>query len=120
MHGDNLSTKEGIQAAQSGDLVLLIGRDHKTFILRLRSGAKFNTHRGTIAHDDLIDTPWGAWGSTHLDYPLVLFRPSADDLTQIVYPRNVAYIRNRLRPWDRIIPHTGYLVFARTLMSSEE
>jgi tRNA (adenine57-N1/adenine58-N1)-methyltransferase len=94
-----LSAEEAVQTAQPDDLALLVGRDRKTFIIRLEPGLQLHTHRGVVAHDDLIGTPWGARPSTHLGYPFLLLRPSTDDLvrnlrrtTQIVYPKDAGYI----------------------------
>jgi tRNA (adenine57-N1/adenine58-N1)-methyltransferase len=94
-----LIAKKAVQAAQAGDLALLVGRDRKTFIVRLESESQLHTHRGVVTHDDLIGAPWGTQLSTHLGYPFLLFRPSTDDLvrdlkrtTQIVYPKDAGYI----------------------------
>jgi len=80
-----------------------MGRDRKTSLIRLKPGAEFHTHRGTIAHDDLIGSPWGSQVETHLGIPLLLLRPSTDDLvrnlersTQIVYPKDAGYILMKL------------------------
>jgi tRNA (adenine57-N1/adenine58-N1)-methyltransferase len=88
-----------LQTAQPDDLALLVGRDRKSFIVRLAPGSQLHTHRGVVAHDDLIGTPWGAQRSTHLGYPFLLLRPATDDLvrdlkriTQIVYPKDAGYI----------------------------
>ena len=88
-----------MQTAQPDDLALLVGRDRKSFIIRLSPGAQFHTHRGMVAHDDLIGAPWGTQVSTHMGYLLLLLRPSTDDLvrdlkrtTQIVYPKDAGYI----------------------------
>ncbi|MCK4315248.1 MAG: tRNA (adenine-N1)-methyltransferase, partial [Anaerolineae bacterium] len=52
-----------------------------------------------VTHDDLIGAPWGMRVSTHLGYPLLLLRPSTDDIvrnlkrtTQIIYPKDAGYI----------------------------
>ncbi len=81
------------------DLALLVGRDRKTFIVRLESGLKLHTHRGIIDHDDVIGAPWGTQLSSHKGYPFFCFRPSTDDLvrnlkrtTQIIYPKDAGYI----------------------------
>jgi tRNA (adenine57-N1/adenine58-N1)-methyltransferase len=109
---DNLSTNEETQAAKPGALALLVGRDRKTSIIRLEPGAEFHTHRGTIAHDDLIGSPWGTQSSTHLGETLLLLRPSTDDLvrnlkrtTQIVYPKDAGYIlmKMSIAPGRRVI-----------------
>lgn len=186
-----MSTDQETQTAQPGAPALLLGRDRKTSLIRLEPGAEFHTHRGTIAHDDLIGLPWGTQVETHLGIPLLLLRPSTDDLvrnlersTQIVYPKDAGYIlmklsiapgsrvieagtgsggltavfaravqptgqvihlidalesadfglvdveelllrpyktvSARLRPKDRLAPHTGYLIFARKLIPLED
>jgi tRNA (adenine57-N1/adenine58-N1)-methyltransferase len=90
----------------------LIGRDRKSFIVRLESGSQLHTHRGIVHHDDLIGTPWGAQLSTHLGYPFSFFRPSTDDLvrslkrtTQIVYPKDAGYVlmKMRITPGCRVV-----------------
>ena len=93
-----------LQTAQSDDLALLVGRDRKTFIVRLDPGAQFHTHSGVLNHDDLIGKPWGAQVFTHLGHSLLLLQPSTDDLvrnlrrtTQIIYPKDAGYILMKLR-----------------------
>lgn len=56
-----------------------------------------------MAHDDLIGIPWGTRVPTHLGYPLLLLRPSTDDIvrnlkrtTQIIYPKDAGYILMRM------------------------
>nr|HID14507.1 tRNA (adenine-N1)-methyltransferase [Anaerolineae bacterium] len=101
-----------MQTAQPDDLALLVGRDRKSFIVRLEPGSQFHTHRGMLAHDDLIGSPWGTRLSTHLGYPFLLLRPSTDDLvrdlkrtTQIVYPKDAGYIlmKMRIAPGCRVV-----------------
>jgi tRNA (adenine57-N1/adenine58-N1)-methyltransferase len=118
-----------VRIAQPDDLALLVGRDRKSFIVRLEPGAQLHTHRGVVAHDDLIGTPWGTQLSTHLGYPISLFRPSTDDLvrglkrnTQIVYPKDAGYLLMKMRivPGCRVVEAgTGSggltLVFAQTV-----
>ncbi|MGD1994265.1 MAG: tRNA (adenine-N1)-methyltransferase [Anaerolineae bacterium] len=101
-----------MQAAQTGDLALLVGRDRKSFLVRLEPGSQLHTHRGVVAHDDLIGTPWGTQLSTHRGYPFLLLRPSTDDLvrdlkrtTQIVYPKDAGYVLMKMSivPGCRVI-----------------
>ncbi len=93
-----------MRTTQANDLVLLVSRDRKSFIICLTPGLQFSTHRGMLAHDDLIGAPWGAQVSTHLGYPFLLLRPSTDYLvrhltrtTQIVYPKDAGYILLKMR-----------------------
>jgi tRNA (adenine57-N1/adenine58-N1)-methyltransferase len=85
--------------ACDGDLAQLVGLRHKHFILSLQEGAKFETHRGVIQHDDLIGKPWGTQVFSHLGSPFFLLQPSLADLlidlprtTQILYPKDIGFI----------------------------
>jgi tRNA (adenine57-N1/adenine58-N1)-methyltransferase len=85
--------------AQNGDLAQLVGLRHKHFILTLQAGAKFETHRGILMHDDLIGKPWGSQVFSHIEAPFFLLQPSLADLinelprtTQILYPKDIGFI----------------------------
>lgn len=88
---------------QPHDVALLISRDHKRFLIRLAPGEQLHTHRGIIQHDACIGGQWGREILTHLDYPFLLLDPSTADLiqdikrtTQIIFPKDAAYILMRL------------------------
>jgi tRNA (adenine57-N1/adenine58-N1)-methyltransferase len=107
-----LIAEKAVQAAQAEDLALLVGRDRKSFVVRLEPGSQLHTHRGVVAHDDLIGTPWGTQLFTHLGYPFMLLRPSTDDLvrglkrtTQIVYPKDAGYVLMKMNivPGCRVV-----------------
>jgi tRNA (adenine57-N1/adenine58-N1)-methyltransferase len=85
--------------ARDGDLAQLVGLRHKHFILNLQAGAKFETHRGILQHDDLIGKAWGTQVFSHLGSPFFLLQPSLGDLltnlprtTQIMYPKDIGFI----------------------------
>ena len=85
--------------ARDGDLAELVGLRHKHFILNLQAGAKFETHRGILQHDDLIGKPWGTQVYSHIGAPFYLLQPSLADLlidlprtTQILYPKDIGFI----------------------------
>ncbi len=89
--------------AGAGDLIMLVGRDHKHFILRLEAGAELQTHRGVIRHDDMIGKPWGTLVPSHLGSPFYLLQPALHDLllgirrsSQIIFPKDIGYIMLRL------------------------
>ena len=89
--------------AQVNDPVVLIGRDGKRFLIGLRPGQQFHTHRGIIAHDDLIGRPLGREIRTHLGHPFVALQPSLYDLlmnikraSQIIYPKDIGMILLKL------------------------
>jgi tRNA (adenine57-N1/adenine58-N1)-methyltransferase len=85
--------------AHDGALAQLVGLRHKHFILTLQAGAKFETHRGILQHDDLIGKPWGTQVFSHIGAPFFLLQPSLADLitelprtTQILYPKDIGFI----------------------------
>jgi len=85
--------------AHDGDLAQLVGLRHKHFILTLKAGTKFETHRGILQHDDLIGKAWGTQVFSHIGSPFFLLQPSLADLinelprtTQILYPKDIGFI----------------------------
>lgn len=85
--------------AQDGDIVQLVGLRHKHFLLRLKTGGVFQTHRGVLQHDDMIGKSWGTEITSHNGSPFFLLQPSLADLlkgikrnTQILYPKDIGYV----------------------------
>jgi len=84
---------------RAGEIAQLISAQNKRFIFRLVEGAKFETHRGYINHNDLIGLPWGSRVTSHMGSPFVLLQPSLADIlietrrnTQIMYPKDIGFI----------------------------
>jgi tRNA (adenine57-N1/adenine58-N1)-methyltransferase len=89
--------------AQAGNVVQLVGRDNKYFIVRLSPGQRLETHRGIFAHDDLIGQELGIQVFSHLGHAFFLIEPSTDDLirdikrtSQIIYPKDSGFILMKL------------------------
>lgn len=85
--------------AKEGDLVQLVGLRHKHFIIRLKTGGVFQTHRGVLKHDEMIGQPWGTQVFSHNGAPFFLLQPALGDLlremkrnTQILYPKDIGYL----------------------------
>lgn len=98
--------------AQAGDLVQLVGLNHKSFIFTLAVDSDFQSHRGVIQHNDLIGKPWGIQVFSHNGSPFFLLQPSLPDVlkstkraTQIMYPKEIGYIivHMGIRPGKRVI-----------------
>jgi len=82
-----------------GDVVLLVGVKHKNHLFRLKAGKVLQTHRGEIAHDDLIGKPWGSVIRSHIGRTFHLLEPTLAELilelprrTQILYPKDIGFI----------------------------
>jgi tRNA (adenine57-N1/adenine58-N1)-methyltransferase catalytic subunit len=85
--------------ARAGDLALLVGLRHKTFVIPLTPDGDFHTHRGILRHNDLIGLPWGSQVFSHTGAPFFLLQPSLSDIlldlprnTQILYPKDIGFI----------------------------
>jgi len=88
---------------RAGDLVLLISTDHKRYVMRLQPGQTTHTHFGALRHDELIGVHWGGAVQSHSGHGALLLEPGLTDLiqqlkrgTQIIYPKDAAYIVHRL------------------------
>jgi tRNA (adenine57-N1/adenine58-N1)-methyltransferase len=101
-----------MSVTKAQDLVLLLGKDGKRFIVRLTPGESLHTHRGFIKHDDMLGQPFGAQLTSHLGYPFYLLRPSIHDLimnvkreSQIIYPKESGYVllKMNILPGSRVI-----------------
>jgi tRNA (adenine57-N1/adenine58-N1)-methyltransferase catalytic subunit len=116
--------------AREGDVVLLVAPDRKHYLIRLKHGEQWFSHRGSILHDDLIGKPLGRTLSTQHGAAILALEPSTHDLiheiprtTQIIYSKDAAQIvlRLSLYPGRKIVEAgTGSagltLVLARAVM----
>ena len=99
--------------AQVGDLILLVTGDNKRYLVSLREGdAALHTHQGIYYHRDLIGARRGSAVLSTLEQPALVLEPSLRDLiqlirrgTQIIYPKDAAYLVHRLslRAGNRVI-----------------
>lgn len=117
---------------QAGDLAELVGLNHKHFILKLKVGAEFQTHRGVIRHDDLIGISWGTRVYSHNHSPFFILQPSLADLirgirrnTQIMYPKDIGYLllRMGIGPGQHVLEAgtgSGGLTIALAYMTGKE
>lgn len=94
------------------DLVLLMAEEQKRYLITLRHGQTLHTHLGIFAHDDILDQPWGTVVLSSLEQPALVLEPSLGDLmthvkrgTQIIYPKDAAYLVHRLnlRAGSRVV-----------------
>ncbi|MEM4658231.1 MAG: tRNA (adenine-N1)-methyltransferase [Candidatus Methanosuratincola sp.] len=84
---------------KSGDHVLLVSCDEKTFLIQVREDREFGTHKGKILHNDIIGKRYGEFVSTHLGTPFAVMQPTLADRimkikrrTQIIYPKDSGLI----------------------------
>jgi tRNA (adenine57-N1/adenine58-N1)-methyltransferase catalytic subunit len=82
-----------------GDQVQLTDPKGRQHLLVLQPGRSFHTHRGSLAHDDLIGSPEGSVVRSSAGTPYVALRPLLADFTlsmtrgaAVIYPKDAAQI----------------------------
>jgi len=116
--------------AREGDVVLVVSPDRKHYLVRLKSGEMWSSHKGNILHSEILGKPLGRTIHTHSGAPYLVLEPSTHDLihqlprsTQIIYAKDAAQIALRLSLYPgRTIIEAGTgsggltLVLARAVM----
>jgi tRNA (adenine57-N1/adenine58-N1)-methyltransferase len=92
-----------VGAFVGGEVVLIILDDDQRFLMRLQPGLVQHTHAGLLRHDEVVGQSPGATLHTHLDRPYLALRPSLYEIlmslrriSQIIYPKDIAYILLKL------------------------
>ncbi|MBC8092885.1 MAG: tRNA (adenine-N1)-methyltransferase [Pseudonocardia sp.] len=84
---------------RAGDRVQLTDPKGRHYTITLEAGAQYHTHRGGIAHDDLIGRPEGSLVLSPVGTPYLALRPRLADYVlsmprgaQVIYPKDAAQI----------------------------
>ena len=82
-----------------GDLVLLVDRRGRRYLITLEDGREFHSHLGLVGHDDIIGKQEGAELATSLGRKYRALRPTLADYilkmprgAQVVYPKDIGPI----------------------------
>ncbi len=103
---------EVVRRIETGAHVLLLSPDRKTYLLNLVAGQKFGTHHGNLNHDSIIGKTYGDVVETSLGHRYLILEPTLEDrmmkvkrLTQIIYPKDAAYIlmKTGMGPGMRVV-----------------
>ena len=118
---DGLDTPERIEAVddapnglrarggpfRAGDRVQLTDPKGRRYTVVLEAGASYHTHRGALAHDDLIGRPEGSVVHSAANTPYLALRPLLADYVlsmprgaAVIYPKDAAQIL----VWGDIFP----------------
>ncbi|TQM03884.1 tRNA (adenine57-N1/adenine58-N1)-methyltransferase [Pseudonocardia kunmingensis] len=95
--GDELPARGG--PFRAGDRVQLTDPKGRHYSLTLEAGGQYHTHRGGLAHDDLIGKPEGSVVVSPVGTPYLALRPRLADYVlsmprgaQVIYPKDAAQI----------------------------
>lgn len=110
--GTDPSIGELRRRVQAGDLAMIFTSDYKRFVTRIHPEGVTHTHLGAFRHADLIGATWGSTVKSQTGHDALVLQPSLTDIikslkrgTQIIYPKDAAYIVHRLslRAGSRVI-----------------
>lgn len=111
-----------------GDIVQITDDKGRHHTLVLEPGATFHTHRGSVAHDDLLGRPEGIVVTTSGGTPYVALRSLLEDFVlamprgaAVIYPKDAARIAmlTGLRPgWSVLEAGAGSGALSCTLLST--
>jgi tRNA (adenine57-N1/adenine58-N1)-methyltransferase catalytic subunit len=83
----------------AGELVVLIDRKRRRYLVTLEAGAEWHSHAGLVPHDDLIGVSEGTAVRTNRNMEVLALRPTREDFVlkmkrgaQVVYPKDQAAI----------------------------
>ena len=89
--------------ARDGDSILLVTNDNKRYLIKLKPGGRLHTHKGIYEHEQLVGARYGDTVDSQLGQSALLLEPGLGDLmthvrrgTQIIYPKDAAWIVHRL------------------------
>lgn len=97
---------------KDGDDVLLFLDHQRTYLVKVRLGEKFHTHKGFLQFNDILGKRFGDRVSSNLGFSFALLKPNIYDYlekalraTQIVYLKDVALITaySGVGPGSRVI-----------------
>jgi tRNA (adenine57-N1/adenine58-N1)-methyltransferase len=98
-----ISTGYDRSTVQAGELAMLFTSDYKRYVVRVHPEGVTHTHLGAFWHSTLIGKMWGATVQSQKGHQAMLLQPSLTDVmkslkrgTQIIYPKDAAYIVHRL------------------------
>ncbi|MDI6860704.1 MAG: tRNA (adenine-N1)-methyltransferase [Caldisericia bacterium] len=84
---------------KEGDLVEIIDKKERKFILKLKKGEKFHFHYGYIEHDQIIGKSYGSIIQTSKGFLVFVFPVKKSDYilcmkrgAQIIYPKDIGQI----------------------------
>src|SRR5271167_2479562 len=100
--GESAGTLDGVSATGpfvAGERVQLTDAKGRHYTMTLTPGSEFHTHRGAIAHDDLIGLEQGSVIKSTNGAPFLVLRPLLVDYVmsmprgpQVIYPKDAAQI----------------------------
>jgi tRNA (adenine57-N1/adenine58-N1)-methyltransferase len=86
-----------VKPLEAGERVLLQDVKGRRYLITLERGATFHTHKGRLAHDELIGSAEGVVARTDLGQKLLVLRPTLADWVvkmprgaQVIYPKVLA------------------------------
>lgn len=94
-----MSAPVGVGAFAAGDKVMLVDTKRRHYLVTLAPGGEFHTHKGVVAHDELIGAPEGCTVTSTRLQTYTALRPTLEDVVllmprgaQVIYPKDLGAI----------------------------
>jgi tRNA (adenine57-N1/adenine58-N1)-methyltransferase len=107
MQDKRSSETQAIPLFSAGELALVVDRNGKQYLVRLREGGEFHFHQGLVLHDDVIGKEQGACLATSKGNLVWAYQPRMYDYlmemprnSAIIYPKDIAF----LLMWGDVFP----------------
>ena len=103
---------ESLATIKSGDTVLVVSPDEKSFMVTVHEGKSLSSHMGILDFSSVIGKNWGGTAVSSLGNHFVLLPPTIEQkimklrrTTQIVYPKDAAFVlfRTDVRSGTRVV-----------------
>lgn len=82
-----------------GERVLLVDTKRRHYLVHLRAGGEFHTHKGFVHHDSIIGQPEGTTVTSTRQQTYTALRPTLEDVillmprgAQVIYPKDIGAI----------------------------
>jgi len=99
MHDNRLPATSPVAPFAAGELALLVDRNGRHYLVRLRAEGAFHFHQGIVPHDDIIGQDEGVCLSSSKGNLMWAYRPRMFDYlmemprsSAIIYPKDIAFI----------------------------
>jgi tRNA (adenine57-N1/adenine58-N1)-methyltransferase len=84
---------------KAGEIVLLVDRKGREFLVRLEPGGRFHSHHGYVEHDEILEGPEGRMVTSSRGHEFHVFRPTLGQIilnmprrAQVIYPKDIGTI----------------------------
>ncbi len=95
-HDPTVDQDRALRPLAEGELVLLVDQKQRRYVVRLEAGSEFQTHAGSLPHQELIGRPEGVLVASSRGQRFTAYRPTLSEFiltmprgAQVIYPKDI-------------------------------